>query len=67
MVLSEYTRHRIKDFMHRELNFNVAEKMIKDNYRTVERYRDKNRVEFKISFKEYLDKFNIPIKEYRLF
>jgi hypothetical protein len=67
MVLSEHTRHRIKDFMHRELNYNVAEKMIKDNYKTIERYRERNRVEFKLSFGDYLNKFNIPIKEYRLF
>ena len=67
MVLNESDRNRIEDFMHYELNWGVAKKWIRQNYRTVERYRERNRFEFKLSFREYLDKFSIPIKEHRLF
>jgi hypothetical protein len=62
MVLNDLTRNMIKDFMHRELNWNVAEQMIKRNCETVDRYKEKNRQRFKISFKEYMDRFGLIIK-----
>lgn len=62
MVLNELTRNMIKDFMHRELNWNVAEQMIKRNKTTVEKYRELNRQRFKVSLKEYMDRFGLIIR-----
>ena len=61
MVLNESLRNRIEDFKTPELNWNVAKKMIRDHWDTVEMCRERNRVEFKIDFREYIDKFNIKI------
>jgi glycosyltransferase involved in cell wall biosynthesis len=62
MVLNDLARNMIKDFMHRELNWNVAEQMIKRNRATVDRYKEMNRQRFKISFREYMDRFGLIIK-----
>jgi len=35
--------------------------MIKKNYDTVLQVRNRNRLEFKIDLREYIDKFNIKI------
>jgi len=61
MVINDFTRNRIRDFKTRELNLNVAEKMIKEHYDTVLRYRNRNRLEFRIELKDYMDKFNLKI------
>jgi glycosyltransferase involved in cell wall biosynthesis len=61
MVLSESARQRLKDFVNRELNFNVAEQMIKRNMETVERYREKNRQRFKFGLEIFESKFGIKI------
>ena len=62
MVLSEFDRHRIYDFVNLELNFNRAKKMIKDNYDTIIEVREQNRLEFKIKLSDYMERFNITIK-----
>jgi len=61
MVLNEFTRNRIRDFKTRELNWNEAEKMIRDNYATILRYRESNRPKIKFSLENYINKFNIKI------
>lgn len=62
MVLNDLTRNMIRDFMHRELNWNVAEQMIKRNKATVEKYRELNRQRFKVSLRDYMNKFNLIIR-----
>jgi hypothetical protein len=47
MIMSEFTRNRLYDFVKPELNFNVARHMIEQNYETIERIRERNRQEFK--------------------
>ena len=62
MVLNDFLRNRIEDFKTPELNWNVANKMIRQHARdTVGLYRDRNRLMFTVGFKEYLDKFNLKI------
>ena len=61
MVLSESARNRLKDFVNPELNYNVAEKWIKQNMKTVERYREKNQQRFKFGLEIFEQKFNIKI------
>ena len=61
MVLSEFTRHRLYDFVNPELNFNVAKKMIKDHYNNIEMVRDRNFYEFKNDLSWYMDKFGYKI------
>jgi len=61
MVLSEFTRNRIYDFVNPELNFNVARQMIKKNYDTVLQVRNRNRLKFVMDLNEYINKFNIKI------
>ncbi len=62
MVVNDFTRNRIRDFMNFELNLGVAEHMIRKNQKTVREYREKNRLKFKVEFKDYLEKFNIKIR-----
>jgi len=62
MILKESDRNRIEDFMHHELNWGVAKKMIKNNYKTIEEYRNRNRERFKFSLGDYITKFNIKIR-----
>jgi hypothetical protein len=61
MVLSEFTRNRMYDFVNPELNFNVAKKMIRDNYRNIERIRERNRQEFTNDLSIFKTKFNYEI------
>lgn len=61
MVLNDLLRNMIKDFMHRELNWNVAEQMINRNRKTVDRYKELNRQRFRVSLKEYMDRFGLVI------
>jgi glycosyltransferase involved in cell wall biosynthesis len=42
MILSDSFRHRLEDFMHPELNWNVAKKMIKDHWAEVQKVKERN-------------------------
>ena len=57
MILSEYQRNRFFDFMNYELNWGVAKKMIRQNYPTIERIRERNRQEFKNDLSIFTEKF----------
>jgi hypothetical protein len=61
MILNEFQRNRIFDFMHYELNWGVALKMIRENHITVERFRERNRQEFKCGLEVFIEKFGINL------
>jgi glycosyltransferase involved in cell wall biosynthesis len=58
MIMDESLRKRLYNFVHPELNFNVARKMIRDNYDEVKRARDRNRSRFKNDHTIFTKKFN---------
>ena len=58
-IMSQYTRNRLYDFVKPELNFNVAKHMIRNNYKTIERVREANRLKFKNELSWYIEKFSL--------
>jgi glycosyltransferase involved in cell wall biosynthesis len=58
MILSDFLRNRLYDFMHFELNWGVALKMTRDNYSMVERVREQNRLKFVNDHTIFTKKFN---------
>lgn len=59
MVLNDFTRNRLYDFIKPELNYNMAKKAIKDHYSEVEAVRGRNRIEFKRDLSIFTEKFGI--------
>lgn len=57
MIMSQSLRNRLEDFVHPELNFNVARKWIKQNYESILRKREENRLRFKNYHTIFTDKF----------
>ena len=57
MILDGDMRRKLYDFINPELNFNIARKMIKDNYDTVLKIRNQNAQKFKYDYKIFVDKF----------
>jgi glycosyltransferase involved in cell wall biosynthesis len=64
MILSDFTRNRLYDFMHYELNFGVAQKMIREHRMEVDRVREQNRLKFVNDHTIFTTKFdyNFDIK-----
>ena len=61
MILSDFTRNRLYDFVNPELNFGVAQKMIRDNKVTIERVKERNHLEFQNDLSIFETKFGYKI------
>jgi hypothetical protein len=46
MIFDAQLRQKLYNFIHPELNWNVARKMIKDHYGEVEKVRERNKALF---------------------
>lgn len=57
MILDDFARQGLYDFVKPELNFNVARKWIKENKDTVLKYRELNRLKFKYDHRIFTEKF----------
>lgn len=60
-IMSDYTRNRLYDFVHPELNFSRAKQMIKRNYNYILELREHNRAKFKNDLSVFADKFGYKI------
>ncbi len=58
MIMDEGLRQKLYDFVHPELNFNVAKKMIRQHYDNVKRVREANRLKFKNNHTIFTTKFD---------
>lgn len=61
-VFDSTIRKRIYDFVHPELNYNIAKKLIVKNYDSVSRVRLRNESIFMYSFEWFVNEFRIKIK-----
>jgi glycosyltransferase involved in cell wall biosynthesis len=57
MILTPSLHNKIEDFPHPELNMGVARKWIQQNRATVDRIRERNRLEFKYDYHIFEEKF----------
>ena len=62
MVMDAHQREQIYNFLHPELNLNVAQKNIKKNYENVLKIRNRNKSIFKHNLTWFIDKFGCKIK-----
>jgi len=57
MIFDEELKQKLYNFMHPELNFGVAQKMIKEHWSTVQEVKERNRQLFVRDYTVFIEKF----------